>query len=605
MKKILFFIALTLSVGAFAQPITGSSPTTPRTVTKNVVTDSLFGSRYGSGVLSDSIRVVGGFLFEDGTYINTGNFSPDSSVFATKYYVGHVIDSLGLQPGGVSSNVQFNNNGAFEGAENLNWNDTLQVLNIGPWRGSDELNIYADTLENSKIYMEGCGSLNGIVVATNHGTLANPQPRTTRGTIGEFSAAKWNGTNFVSSRGASMTLFSTQAPWSADANGMGIKFYCVANNTTSSVQALQIWGNGNISTSPWSSLYDTAWEMYIDGECVISTALPSISSDDSITVRDTGGLVRSWKPYRYIALKNDTNSMLGLNIGGKVGTDEINVYADAGENAKQYFEGTGSSNGIFGTRNFGTIATPLPPSTASTLITFGNAAWNGTAFTSVKRGSFDVFSTQAWGASNNACGIRINYVPNASTTSTQGFQIWSNGNAAFSSNSADTLYKLYADGEIRASGKITAGDDITTSSGGSFTWSGSKSRITSNTNGTITLSNNAISGFNLLYFGGTTSSFPAIQRQNNVIRFLVSDTSAYAGVQTGQLSVNSAPNASAALTVTSTTQGFLPPVMTSTQGSAIASPATGLLIYVTDTNGTFTSTGWWGYNGSAWEKLNN
>lgn len=53
------------------------------------------------------------------------------------------------------------------------------------------------------------------------------------------------------------------------------------------------------------------------------------------------------------------------------------------------------------------------------------------------------------------------------------------------------------------------------------------------------------------------------------------------------------------------TQGFLPPRMTSTQGSAISSPAEGLLIYVTDTNGTFTSKGWWGYNGSAWEKLNN
>lgn len=65
------------------------------------------------------------------------------------------------------------------------------------------------------------------------------------------------------------------------------------------------------------------------------------------------------------------------------------------------------------------------------------------------------------------------------------------------------------------------------------------------------------------------------------------------------------PPASAALAISSTTQGFLPPVMTSTQAGAISSPAEGLLIYVTDTNGTFTSKGWWGYNGAAWEKLNN
>lgn len=64
------------------------------------------------------------------------------------------------------------------------------------------------------------------------------------------------------------------------------------------------------------------------------------------------------------------------------------------------------------------------------------------------------------------------------------------------------------------------------------------------------------------------------------------------------------PDASAILDLTSTTKGFLPPRMTSTQGSALT-PIEGLLIYVTDTNGTFTSKGWWGYNGSAWEKLNN
>ena len=62
---------------------------------------------------------------------------------------------------------------------------------------------------------------------------------------------------------------------------------------------------------------------------------------------------------------------------------------------------------------------------------------------------------------------------------------------------------------------------------------------------------------------------------------------------------------SAKLEVKSTTKGFLPPRMTATQASAISSPAEGLMIYVTDTNGTFTTKGWWGWNGSAWERLNN
>lgn len=87
---------------------------------------------------------------------------------------------------------------------------------------------------------------------------------------------------------------------------------------------------------------------------------------------------------------------------------------------------------------------------------------------------------------------------------------------------------------------------------------------------------------------------------------------AYASISTtatqakGVMSVNkgSDPVASAALEVSSTTKGFLPPRMTATQASAISSPAEGLLIYVTDTNGTFTAKGWWGYDGAAWQKLN-
>lgn len=60
----------------------------------------------------------------------------------------------------------------------------------------------------------------------------------------------------------------------------------------------------------------------------------------------------------------------------------------------------------------------------------------------------------------------------------------------------------------------------------------------------------------------------------------------------------STPNASSALDVTSTTKGMLTPRMTQAQRTAIASPATGLLIYQTD--GT---TGYYYYNGVAWQSF--
>jgi hypothetical protein len=59
-----------------------------------------------------------------------------------------------------------------------------------------------------------------------------------------------------------------------------------------------------------------------------------------------------------------------------------------------------------------------------------------------------------------------------------------------------------------------------------------------------------------------------------------------------------APDASAMLDVKSTSKGFLPPRMTATQRTTIASPVEGLLVYQTD--GT---KGLYQYNGTAWSIL--
>ena len=56
------------------------------------------------------------------------------------------------------------------------------------------------------------------------------------------------------------------------------------------------------------------------------------------------------------------------------------------------------------------------------------------------------------------------------------------------------------------------------------------------------------------------------------------------------------PDAKAALDITSTTQGLLPPRMNTTQRNAITSPPTGLIIYCTDCGGGEPEY----YNGTAW-----
>jgi hypothetical protein len=139
--------------------------------------------------------------------------------------------------------------------------------------------------------------------------------------------------------------------------------------------------------------------------------------------------------------------------------------------------------------------------------------------------------------------------------------------------------------------------------------------------------------------GGTTNAFPAIKRNSAAIDFRLADDSAFCNIsaaglttngdltlkrstgtevisyfnspdaldfgaslarvrfQSETVAINATPNASAALTIASTTKGFLPPRMTTTQKNAIATPATGLVLYDTTLNKLAV------YTGSAWETV--
>ena len=72
------------------------------------------------------------------------------------------------------------------------------------------------------------------------------------------------------------------------------------------------------------------------------------------------------------------------------------------------------------------------------------------------------------------------------------------------------------------------------------------------------------------------------------------------GISFSQIGIGtSTPSSSAALDVTSTNKGFLAPRMTNVQMNAIATPASGLLVYCTDCS----TAGFYYYSGSAWSSL--
>jgi len=87
---------------------------------------------------------------------------------------------------------------------------------------------------------------------------------------------------------------------------------------------------------------------------------------------------------------------------------------------------------------------------------------------------------------------------------------------------------------------------------------------------------------------GTYTDHPLVFKTNDTARMRIVNT-------TGNVLINTITDIpSSKLTVESTTQGFLPPRMTTVQRNAIASPATGLIVYDTDLLSEFQ------YNGTAW-----
>jgi hypothetical protein len=154
---------------------------------------------------------------------------------------------------------------------------------------------------------------------------------------------------------------------------------------------------------------------------------------------------------------------------------------------------------------------------------------------------------------------------------------------------------------IRSSGALclgTTGDDLAALyiAGGSF------NNAMYVTDGKSILLNGAAGG---TYKTGVNTNLGADGSDNMFLQVAGGTKMIIANSYGVSIGANTTPASSAILDVVSTTKGFLPPRMTATQASAIATPAQGLMLFVTNTNGTFTSVGWWGYNGSTWEKLNN
>jgi hypothetical protein len=137
-----------------------------------------------------------------------------------------------------------------------------------------------------------------------------------------------------------------------------------------------------------------------------------------------------------------------------------------------------------------------------------------------------------------------------------------------------------------------------------ITSSSNKVGIGTDTRGRLTIQQISNTGQGGLMFVPTSGSEMYMQ-VNSSSQLAITSASGNERVlvaQDGSTGIGASPAASAKLTVTSTTQGFLPPRMTTTQRDAISSPATGLTLYCTDCTAFDLSTGvmvtW---NGTTWK----
>jgi hypothetical protein len=221
--------------------------------------------------------------------------------------------------------------------------------------------------------------------------------------------------------------------------------------------------------------------------------------------------------------------------------------------------------------------------TADAVVNGVNIGIGAGAITTNTRIGASALRANTTGASNTALGFASLF---ANTTGSQNTSIGRNAlvaNTTGANNTAighNSLVNLSSGSGNTALGSLSGRfiadgtTDLTSSDNSVFIGGNIRANANSQTN-QIVIGHTAIGlGSNTTVIGNSSTTF---------------------GRWYGSLLLGTTTNAaSSILTMESTTQGFLPPRMTTTQRNAIASPATGLVVYDTTLNDPFY------YNGTAW-----
>ena len=369
-------------------------------------------------------------------------------------------------------------------------------------------------------------------------------------------------------------------------------------------------GNGNYNTGLYSSGDNIVFQtQYIErmrvaynGNVGIGTTSPTTKlciTDSATMYAYKEGVLLDIK--RNASNGNDTTSRAGLRLGNNSNAFDI-LYGGTSDRLRFI---DGGSTEVVSMLNGGNVGVGVTAPTAKLQVVGNNGVFSAVSQTA------DAYLptktiTEFVGLFNSGSNGHHLYVNSTSNLGTLEFNLtktWGGILTFGVSNDGTAITRVLS---IASSGNVTVG--TTTDAGFKFDVIGT-SRVTDTltvgavgTNGTINLargSNGGVTGAiiqtsgitQILNYQGSGIDF-YVNGASNVTRAFVRTTGI--GI-TGTSGGNFTMDASAALQINSTIQGFLPPRMTVAQRTSISTPATGLVVYQTDSvEGLYvnTSSGW-------------
>jgi hypothetical protein len=453
---------------------------------------------------------------------------------------------------------------------NLFWDDTNNRLGIGTTAPAQRLTVigvastaptnstwissgspigsfYGEgAIGNMDFFIGGASSTASarpvLIGRKSGGTLAVPTALVNGDSVFSFLSSGYSGTQFLNTASINMIVDGVVSTTSVP---QAITF---ETGTTSRAERMRIFSNGNIAINTTT---DAGYKLDVNGPVRIQDNF-SISSGFSI-----------------LSLGNNVNLRSNL-IGGS-------GYV---VNAQSYNTLNSSSN----EQGFGVFTGIYAPTSVS-----GTPSFNALKLTPT--------INQTGGANGITRGLYIN----PTLTAAADFRAIENsvGKVCLNTTSGNTMigtttdagYRLDVNGTARVSGNATFG---TLGTGTGMFWDNTNNRLGIGTNapysrftiyGALSTSTSQISIVNSE--GGHSIIRSGIAGVNNTGISLIT-ASLDGSSQVTRMVINASGNvlintttdvASSKLTIESTTQGFLPPRMTTTQKNAIATPAAGLVVY--------------------------